>query len=164
MQADKVSMLDDTIEYLQELEKRVEELKSFGDLSESQARMKRKSQDSVERTSDNYGDNRINNGKKPSINKRKACNIDEVELEIDNVAMKHGSTNDIAVSVNNKDVVIKIKCPWKEGILFEMMDAVSHLHLDCHSVQSFTDEAILSITIKCKVRIQEYLFVFYIKI
>ncbi|GKV23132.1 hypothetical protein SLEP1_g32901 [Rubroshorea leprosula] len=148
--ADQVSILDDTIEYLQELEKKVEELESFRDLSESEARMKRKSQDSVERTSDNYGDNRISNGKKPSINKRKACTIDEVELEMDNVAMKHGSTDDIIVSVNNIDVVIKIKCPWKEGILFEMMDAVSHLHLDCHSVQSFTDEGILSITIKSK--------------
>ena len=83
MQADKVSILDDTIEYLQDLERRVEELESRRELTELEARTKIKPQDHVERTSDNYGNNKITNGKKSSINKRKACDIGEAQLEID---------------------------------------------------------------------------------
>ncbi|GLT67853.1 hypothetical protein SLA2020_401310 [Shorea laevis] len=147
---DKVSILDDTIEYLQELERRVEDLESSRELTEFEVRTKRKPQDTVERTSDNYGYNRNSNGKRPSINKRKVCDIDEAEPEMDYVAMKDGSTDDVTVTVNNMDVVIQIRCPWKEGILLEIMDAASHLHLDCHSVQSSTAEGTLSITVKSK--------------
>jgi hypothetical protein len=57
MQDDKLSILDNAIEYLKELERRVEELESCRELTEVEARTKRKSQDSVERTSDNYGNN-----------------------------------------------------------------------------------------------------------
>ncbi|XP_022760207.1 transcription factor EGL1-like [Durio zibethinus] len=148
--ADKVSILDDTIEYLQDLAKRVEELESSRELTELEERMKRKPQDHVERTSDNYGNNKITNGKKSSINKRKACDIDEAELEIDYVASKDGLTDNLTVSMNKKDFLIEFRCPWREGILLEIMDALSTLNLDCHSVQSSTTEGILSLTIKSK--------------
>ncbi|XWS48921.1 hypothetical protein CRYUN_Cryun13aG0118400 [Craigia yunnanensis] len=145
---DKVSILDDTIEYLQDLERRVEELKSCRKLTELEARMKRKPQDHVERTSDNYGNNKITNGKKSSLNKRKA--FDEAEQEIDYVASKDGSADNITVSMKNKDFLIEFRCPWREGIFLEIMDALSILNLDCHSVQSSTTEGILSLTIKSK--------------
>lgn len=64
---------------------------------------------------------------------------------------------DISVSVNDKDVIIEINCPWREGLLLEIMDAAaSHLHLDSHSVQSSTINGILSLTIKSKVGTQYY--------
>ncbi|XP_022738702.1 transcription factor EGL1-like isoform X2 [Durio zibethinus] len=147
---DKVSILDVTIEYLQDLERRVEELESCRELIELEARMKRKSQDHVERTSDNYGNNKITNGKKSSLSKRKACDIDEAEQEIDYVISKDGSTDNVTVSTNNKDFLIEFRCPFREGILLEIMDALSILNLDCHSVQSSTTEGILSLTIKSK--------------
>ncbi|XVF10591.1 hypothetical protein REPUB_Repub07fG0195600 [Reevesia pubescens] len=152
IKADKVSILDDTIEYLQDLERRVEELESSRDLTELEARTKRKPQDHVERTSDNYGNNKITNGKKSSLSKRKACKIDERDQEIDyvNVSSKDGSTDNVTVSMNNKDFVIEFKCRFREGILLEIMDALSILNLDCHSVQSSTTEGILSLTIKSR--------------
>ncbi|KAH7550262.1 hypothetical protein JRO89_XS13G0162400 [Xanthoceras sorbifolium] len=146
---DKVSILDDTIIYLQELERKVEELESRPELPELVGRTKRKPKDTIERTSDNYGNNKISNGKKPP-NKRKACDIDEMEPEIEYVVPKDGSTDNITVSTNDKNVLIEIRCPWREGILIEIMDAVSNLHLDSHSVQSSTTEEILSATIKSK--------------
>ncbi|XWS61768.1 hypothetical protein CRYUN_Cryun07bG0153900 [Craigia yunnanensis] len=148
--ADKVSILDDTIEYLQDLERRVEELESCRELTELEVRTKRKLQDHVERTSDNYGNNKIINGKKSSLNKRKACDNDEAEQEIDYVASKDGSTDNVNVSMNNKDFLIEFRCPWREGILVEIIDALNILNLDCHSVQSSTTEGILFLTIKSK--------------
>ncbi|NP_001316962.1 transcription factor EGL1-like [Gossypium arboreum] len=133
--ADKVSILDVTIEYLQALERRVAELESCRKL---EARTK------IERTSDN-------NGKKPSLSKRKAYDlVDEADQEIGYVASKDGSTDNVTISMNNKELLIEFKCPWREGILLEIMDALSILNLDCHSVQSSTTEGILSLTIKSK--------------
>ncbi|MBA0853203.1 hypothetical protein Goshw_014741 [Gossypium schwendimanii] len=140
--ADKVSILDVTIEYLQALERRVAELESC---RKSEARTK------IERTSDNYGNNKTNNGKKSSLSKRKAYDVvDEADQEIGYVASKDGSTDNVTLSMNNKELLIEFKCPWREGILLEVMDALSILNLDCHSVQSSTTEGILSLTIKSK--------------
>ncbi|XP_044484437.1 transcription factor GLABRA 3-like isoform X2 [Mangifera indica] len=147
---DKVSILDDTIEYLQELERKVEELESHRELPELKARTNVKRKDSVERTSDNHGNNNISNGKKPLLNKRKACDIDEMEPDIDYIALKDSSTDNITVSINDKNVIIEIKCPWREGVLLEIMEALSNLHLDSHSVKSSTIEGILSLTIQSK--------------
>ncbi|KAJ0049150.1 hypothetical protein Pint_15157 [Pistacia integerrima] len=147
---DKVSILDDTIEYLQELERKVEELESRREVPEFEARTIVKHKDSVERTSDNYGNNSISNGKKPLLNKRKARDMDEMEPEIEYVAIKDSSTDNITVGINDKNVLIEIKCPWREGVLLEIMDALSNLHLDSHSVKSSTIEGILSLTIQSK--------------
>ncbi|XP_040990256.1 transcription factor EGL1 isoform X2 [Juglans microcarpa x Juglans regia] len=147
---DKVSILDDAIEYVKELERRVEELGSCRELAEVEVRTKRKSQDTVERISDNCGDNNISNSKKPLINKRKACDIDETEPVINYNVSKESSTDTVTVSMINKEVLIEMRCPWKEGVLLEIMDAVSNLQLDCHSVQSSTSEGILLLTIKSK--------------
>ncbi|KAB2071007.1 hypothetical protein ES319_A08G193600v1 [Gossypium barbadense] len=140
--ADKVSILDVTIEYVQALERRVAKLESCRKL---EARTK------IERTSDDYGNNKTNNGKKPSLSKRKAYDlVDEADQEIGYVASKDGSTDNVTISMNNKELLIEFKCPWREGILLEIMDALSILNLDCHSVQSSTTEGILSLTIKSK--------------
>nr|QEA69212.1 MYC36 [Hevea brasiliensis] len=147
---DEVSILDETIEYLQELERRVEELESCRELTELDARTRRKPQDVIERTSDNYGSNKIGNNKKPLVNKRKVCNIDEREAEMDYGISKDASDDNITVIMNDKDVLIEIKCPWREGLLLEIMDAASHLLLDSHSVQSSAIDGILSLTIKSK--------------
>ncbi|GMJ15038.1 GLABRA 3, GLABROUS 3 [Hibiscus trionum] len=143
--ADKVSILDDTIDYLQDLVRRIEELESCRKLTESETRTKRAIRDHVERTSDNYRNNKVTDGRKSSyLNKRKACE------DIDYVASKDGSTDDLTVSMNNKDLVIEFRCRWRDGILFEILDALSILDLDCHSVQSSTIDGILSMTINSK--------------
>lgn len=146
---DKVSILDDAIDYLKELEKRVGELESCKGLTEVEAKTKSKPQDTVERTSDNYGNNKTNS-KKPLINKRKACDIDEMEPEINYIVSNDVSTDNVIVSITNKTVLIEMRCPLREGGLLEIMDAVSKLHLDCHSVQSSTIEGIISLTIKSR--------------
>ncbi|XP_044477014.1 transcription factor EGL1-like isoform X2 [Mangifera indica] len=148
--SDKISILDDTIEYLQELERKVEELESRREAPELEARTNVKSQHSAERTSDNYGNNNISNRKKLQVNKRKACDIDEMEPEMEYSAIKDSSTDDITVSINDKNVLIEIKCPWREGVLLEILDALSSLHLDSHSVKSSTIEGTLSLTIQSK--------------
>ncbi|KAM7258804.1 hypothetical protein ACFE04_014545 [Oxalis oulophora] len=148
---DQVSILDDTIEYVQELERRVQELETCQDPKELGVSTKRKLQDTVERTSDNYGNE--TNKRKQTVNKRKACDIDRTEMAgINYVSSTDNTCDDISVSINDMDVAIEIKCPWREGILLEVMDAASNLRLDCHTVQSSNCDGILSVTIKSKQR------------
>ncbi|KAF8380233.1 hypothetical protein HHK36_027715 [Tetracentron sinense] len=148
---DKASILNDTIAYLKELETRVEELESCRELSEFEAR-ERRDQDIVERTSDNYGNSDTANGKKHLINKRKACDIDEMIPELNWVAPKGGLPADVTVSLMDKEVLIEMRCPWRECLLLEIMDAINNLHLDAHSVQSSTADGILALTLKSKFR------------
>ncbi|KAK2984539.1 hypothetical protein RJ640_018917 [Escallonia rubra] len=152
VQVDKVSLLDGTIEYLKELEGRVKKLESSKEGGEMEVRTQRKPHDVAERTSDNYGNDKIGNSKKPLVNKRKACDIDETEAETNQVLTKDDSlTDDLTVSVIDRNVLVEIRCPWKEGLLLEIMDATSKLHLDSHSVQTSSVDGILSLTIRAKV-------------
>lgn len=160
MQDDKVSILDDAIEYLKDLEKRVEELETSREPTDLEANiMKRKLQDTIERTSDNCCNTKTSNGKKPLVYKRKASDIDEPEPEISYVVSKNSSRDNITVNMNNKDVLIEMKFPWREGVLLELMDATSRLHLDTHSVQSSTTDGVLSLTIKSRVGNFSYMMI-----
>ncbi|KAF8412242.1 hypothetical protein HHK36_000202 [Tetracentron sinense] len=136
---DRESILSNTIAYLKELGTRVEELESCMELSKFEAREKR-NPDIVEQISGNYGNKKITNGKK--IKKRKACDIDKMSPEL----------NLVTVSLVEKEVLIEIRCSWRECLLLDIMDTISILHLDAHSVQSSTINGILNLTIKSKFR------------
>ncbi|PKA48251.1 Transcription factor EGL1 [Apostasia shenzhenica] len=142
---DKASILADTIEYLKELERRVEELEYGREEEDPDIRERRKHPDITERTSDNYGNNELINCQKPSTNKRKACEIEEVEGE-------YNSVFDINVTMLDKEVLVEMHCTWRDFLLLDIIEAMSNLRLDTHSVQSSTVNGALSITLRAKVR------------
>nr|XP_010910264.1 anthocyanin regulatory Lc protein isoform X2 [Elaeis guineensis] len=146
---DKASILGDTIQYLKELERRVEELESCRELGEPEPRGRRTHPDIAERTSDNYGNKKIANGTWPCANKRKVRDIDEAEVERHCVLSKDGPV-DVIVTVIEKEVLLELQCPWRECLLLEIVDAISNLHLDPLSVQSSTVDNNLAVTIKAK--------------
>ncbi|KAJ6679675.1 TRANSCRIPTION FACTOR MYC1 [Salix purpurea] len=85
---DKTSILGNTTNYLRQLESRVAELESCTGSTDYEARS-RSYMDMVDRISYNYGI------KKPRINKRKARDIDEAELELDEAAPKDDMPLDV---------------------------------------------------------------------
>nr|GEW30267.1 transcription factor EGL1 isoform X2 [Tanacetum cinerariifolium] len=119
---DKVSLLDDTINYLKTLERKVEVLQSS-----------KNSHDVRERTSDNYA------------NKRKAsCDLEDLQEEC--------SSDCITVSAIEKDVTIEIRCKWRENMMAQVFDAMSNLNLESHSVCSSTVNGILTLSIETKLK------------
>ncbi|XP_060207056.1 transcription factor EGL1 [Lycium barbarum] len=138
---DKISLLDETIEYMKELERRVQEL---------EARSARRSNDTAEQTSDNCGTSKFNDIKGSLPNKRKACDMDEVEPESCNGLLKGSSANSIVVNMIDKEVSIKMSCLWSEGLLLKIMEALTGLQMDCHTVQSSNIDGVLSIAIESK--------------
>ncbi|XP_027341659.1 transcription factor EGL1-like [Abrus precatorius] len=144
---DKVSILDDAIEYLKKLEKRIEELEAQRGVKDIESGTKRSPQDMMERTSDHYY-NKTNNGKKAVVKKRKACGIEETVREINSDTLRGSSTNDVAVFTSNNEIVIEMKCPSRAGRLMEIMEAVNSLNIDFNSVQSTEADGNLYLTIK----------------
>lgn len=149
MQVDKISLLDETIEYMKELERRVQEL---------EARSARRSNDTAEQTSDNCGTSKFNDIRGSLPNKRKACDMDEIEPESSNGLLKCSSADSIVINMIDKEVSIKMSCLWSESLLLKIMEALTDLHMDCHTVQSSNLDGILSIAIESKVCQRRALF------
>lgn len=149
---DKESILSDTINYLKQLESRVAELESFKGWIDHEAGHRRSYMDMGDQTSDNDDIKRIDNGKRSLVNKRKALDIDEAELELDGVSPKDGMPLDLEVCTKEKEVLIEIRCPYREYMLLDLMDEINKLQLDVHSVQSSTLDGIFALTLKSKFR------------
>jgi hypothetical protein len=144
VQIDKASILSDTINYPRQLESRVAELESCTGSTVYEARS-RSYMGMVDRTSDNHGI------KKPWINKRKAHDIDEAELELDEVAPKDGMPVDLKVCMKEKEILIEMRCPYREYMLLDILDEANKRQLDVLSVHSSTLDGIFTLTLKSKV-------------
>ncbi|KAB2002930.1 hypothetical protein ES319_D11G097200v1 [Gossypium barbadense] len=156
LQIDKESILKDTIKYLKELEARIEELESCKNSMEFEARPRRNCLDVVEQTSDNYENRKVDSVKKPWINKRKACDIDEglheSGSELNRTIPKDGLAPAVKVSIKELEVIIEIKCPCREFLLLDIMEAINNLHLDARTIQSCTLDGLVTLTLKSKFR------------
>lgn len=127
---------------MKELERRVQDL---------EARSARRSNDTAEQTSDNCGTSKFNDIKVSLPKKRKACDMDEIEPENCNGLLKGSSADSIVINMIDKEVSIKMRCLWSEGLLLKIMEALTNLQMNCHTVQSSNIEGILSIAIESKV-------------
>nr|GMC80746.1 putative anthocyanin regulator [Ipomoea batatas] len=143
---DKISILDETIEYLRDLERRVRNVEPQTERLELEARS-----DNAERTSDNCCAKSADKGKNIVPQKRKASDMEENSRGNHKDCMKNGSGHDvISVNMIRKDVTIEMKCQWSEGMLIKIVQVLNNLHLDCHGIQSSNSDGILFVIIKAK--------------
>ncbi|KAG0486216.1 hypothetical protein HPP92_008311 [Vanilla planifolia] len=145
---DKASILADTIEYLKELERRVEELESCKGDTDLGMTKRSSYPDIAERTSDNYGNNRLD-CQVTSTKKRKACDNNEAEGEHPLLSTKGGAV-DINVTTMEKEVLVEMQCPWRNFLLLDLVEAMSNIQLDVHLVQTSTIDGCLAITMRAK--------------
>ncbi|KAH0970623.1 hypothetical protein GBA52_022779 [Prunus armeniaca] len=110
-EVDKASVLDDTIKYLKELEARAEEMESCMDTVEAIAR--RKYLDRAEKTSDNYDKIKMDTVKMPWLNKRKACDIDETDPDLNRLVPRESLPLDVKVILKEQEVLIEMRCPYR---------------------------------------------------
>ncbi|KAL8503385.1 hypothetical protein ACS0TY_022210 [Phlomoides rotata] len=146
---DKVSILNHTIEYLRELETTIEKLESYKEERELESTTQSKPHDAIERTSDNYGQMKIGSFKKLLMNKRKACDTEKTGLD-NRRAQLSSSTDSVTVSIKDRDVVIELRCLWRESVFLEVMEVITKLHLESQTVRSSNTDGVLSISIKAK--------------
>ncbi|KAI4303368.1 hypothetical protein MLD38_039009 [Melastoma candidum] len=144
---DKASILDDTIVYLKELEARVEALESCMESAELEGRNQRTIPDLVEKTSDHSP-----NVNKSWVNKRKASDIDETYPELRKIVVSDRAVSEVKIHAKDWEVVIEMKCPYREYLLVDILEVINNLQLDAYSVQSSTLEGVLSLALKSKFR------------
>jgi hypothetical protein len=136
---------------VKELKSRVEELESCRELFDPESRAQRKNYlDMAERTSDNYCAKAVQNGNVISLNKRKACDMDDDDAKHHWVFSKDGHL-DINVTMSDREAIVVMHCQWRECLLLEIFEAIGNLHLDPVSVQSSISESVMALTIKAKV-------------
>lgn len=147
MQVHNISIINDTIKYMKELEAKVDELESCMDIEDFEAIMMRSSSEIMEQTSDNCDIRKV-------INKRKVDDIDESGVNLSSIVNKEGKSWDVKVEMMEQEVLIEMKCPYREFILLEIMDAISNVHLEAHSIQSSTVDGFIIMSLKSKVCVQ----------
>ena len=141
LQVDKEEILNNTIKYLQELEERVEELEScMGSVNfvGKQRKTKKSLNDSVliEETSGNYDD---------------STNIDGNSGETDQVTVLRDETH-LRVKLKETEVVMEVRCSYRDYIVADIMETLSKLHMDAFSVRSHTLNGFLTLNLKAKVK------------
>ncbi|KAM7260862.1 hypothetical protein ACFE04_026337 [Oxalis oulophora] len=150
----KFMVLRSMLPSINELEARVEELESCMDSVDFETRPRRNHNhlEIVEQISDNCDFQKTDdNSKKQLLNKRKASDIDEHDMVILSKDGTQSSPN-VKVCIKEQEVIIEMECTYREYLLLDIMDAMNNLHLDAHTVQSSTQDGILSLTLKSKFR------------
>ncbi|KAK1684035.1 hypothetical protein QYE76_044883 [Lolium multiflorum] len=124
---DKASIIAETIAYLKELERRIEELES------SRAPSTRPTETTSRRRHGVAG-KEVSAG-----SKRKASEPCE---------SNDGPVNVVAVTVMDKEVLLEVQCRWKQLLMTRVFDALKALSLDVLSVQSSTPDGLLALKIR----------------
>ncbi|OEL21937.1 Anthocyanin regulatory Lc protein [Dichanthelium oligosanthes] len=138
---DKASILAETIAYVKELQRRVQELESSREPiisrpSGETTRLTRRHDDEVIKVS--------------AGSKRKGSELGgDVERQRPWTLSKDGASN-VTVTVSDKDVLLEVQCRWEELLLTRVFDAIKSLHLDVLSVQASAPEGFMGLKIQAQ--------------
>ena len=142
MQVDKASILAETIAYVKKLEHTIEELESSRAPTRLAETTGRRRHDAT--------------GKKALAgSKRKASELGEAVAEREHrhwvLPKGNGPSNVVNVTVTDKEVLLVVKCQWKELLMTRVFDAMKVLNLDVLSVQASTSSGLLALKIQAQV-------------
>uniref|UniRef100_A0A0E0KTS1 BHLH domain-containing protein n=1 Tax=Oryza punctata TaxID=4537 RepID=A0A0E0KTS1_ORYPU len=133
---DKASILAETIAYLKELEKRVEELESSSQPSPRPIEPRRRRCCEI-------------TGKKVSAGAKRKASAPEVASDDDTEGERHCLSN-VNVTIMDKEVLLELQCQWKELLMTRVFDAIKGVSLDVLSVQASTSHGLLGLKIQAK--------------
>ncbi|OQU81556.1 hypothetical protein SORBI_3006G076900 [Sorghum bicolor] len=141
---DKVSILAETIAYLKELQRKVQELKSSREL------LSRPSETTARPTKPcGIGSESVRK-KLSAGSKRKSPDFSgDVEKEHPWVLPKDGTSN-VTVAVSDRDVLLEVQCRWEELLMTRVFDSIKGLHLDVLSVQASAPDGFMGLKIRAK--------------
>ncbi|KAF8646298.1 hypothetical protein HU200_065871 [Digitaria exilis] len=135
LQVDKASILAETVAYLKELERRVHELESRNEPVEVVG---------------------ATNKKKVAVasggaKRRKKGSDDELDAGDHRRQSWVGSpSNVISITVEDREVVLDVKCRWEERLMARVFDAVKSFHLNILSIQSSTLDGIMGLKVRAQ--------------
>lgn len=158
---DKASILGDTIEYVKQLRRRIQDLESRNRLMEneqlkaSEIQKPDNSKDqSVQKSSGSIPSHTVNHilgshNRAASSDKRKVRVLEGAGKPSKVVEVPR--TN-VQVSIIESDALLELQCPYREGLLLKIMQMLHELRLEITSMQSSSANGTLVAELRAKVK------------
>lgn len=158
---DKASILGDTIEYVKQLRRKIQDLESRNRQFEIDQRAKgtelHKSSNSKE-VQQSSGSAKANasqslstdRSRLPVMEKRK-LRIIEGTGSVKTKGVEATFNNTVEVSIIETDALLELKCPYRDGLLLEIMQILCELRLEITAVRSSSANGALDAEIRAKV-------------
>ncbi|RWR95376.1 basic helix-loop-helix protein A-like protein [Cinnamomum micranthum f. kanehirae] len=162
---DKASILGDTIEYVKQLRRKIQDLESRNREFEIDQRAKgtelHKSSNSKEVVQQSSGSAKANasqslstdRSRLPVMEKRK-MRIIEGTGSVKTKGVEATFSNTVEVSIIESDALLELKCPYRDGLLLEIMQILCELRLEITAVQSSSTNGALDAEIRAKVKVR----------
>ncbi|PAN21310.1 hypothetical protein PAHAL_3G434200 [Panicum hallii] len=142
---DKASILAETIAYLRELERRVQELESSKELSTPRPAAGALRHHDAEVV----GTRKAASGGAKRKKKGSELDAGDRQMERHYVGSSGGPSN-VSIAVADKEVLLDVQCRWKERLMARVFDAVKSLHLNIVSVQSSTLDGLMGLKVRAQ--------------
>nr|CBY88797.1 basic helix-loop-helix transcription factor [Humulus lupulus] len=164
---DKASILGDTIEYVKQLRKKVQDLESRNRLMELDQRSMKPAVPQRTCSTGSLKDQRSGltsvdriRVEKPGSEKRKLRIVEGIHgvakpKSVDQSASPPPSTRPettVQVSIIENDGLLELQCPYREGLLLELMQMLKDLRIETTTVNSSLSDGFFSIELRAKVK------------
>nr|WHU52354.1 bHLH42-1 protein [Tulipa gesneriana] len=159
---DKASILGDTIEYVKQLRRRIQDLESQIRQMESNQRSKetafQRPSNSKDQTVQIYGNpNAVQQAyscrdKVAFSGNKKLSVVNEGKGAAKDVKAVEASSTNVQVSIIESDALLELQCVYRDGLLLKIMQSLDGLQLEVKSVQSSSTNSTFSAEIRAKVK------------
>lgn len=153
---DKASILGDTIEYVKQLRKKIQDLEARTRQMEVEQRSKGSDSARSKENRNGSGSTDRNRAVMAGSDKRKLRIVEgstgAKPKAVDSpTAASEGETT-VEVSIIESDALLEMKCPFTEGLLLDVMQTLRELRLETTTVQSSITNGVFVAELRAKVR------------
>ncbi|KHN03792.1 Transcription factor TT8 [Glycine soja] len=146
---DKASILGDTIEYVKQLRRKIQELEARNrQMTEAEQRSKLP-EIAVQRTSSSSSKEQQRSGV-TMTEKRKVRIVEGVVAKAK--AVEAEATTSVQVSIIESDALLEIECRHKEGLLLDVMQMLREVRIEVIGVQSSLNNGVFVAELRAKVK------------
>ena len=158
---DKASILGDTIEYVKQLRKKIQDLEARTRQMEVEQRSR--GSDSVRSKEHRIGSGGVDRNRAvvAGSDKRKLRIVEgstgaKPKVVDSPPAAVEGGTTTVEVSIIESDALLEMQCPYREGLLLDVMQMLRDLRLETTTVQSSLTNGVFVAELRAKVRSNLY--------
>ncbi|XP_047157064.1 truncated basic helix-loop-helix protein A-like [Vigna umbellata] len=145
---DKASILGDTIEYVKQLRRKIQELEARNRHTEAEHRSKLP-EVTVQRTSSNSSKEQQRSGV-TVMEKRKVRIVEGVAAKA--TAVEAETATSVQVSIIESDALLEIECVHREGLLLDVMQMLREVRIEVIGVQSSISNGVFMAELRAKVK------------
>ncbi|TKY52614.1 Basic helix-loop-helix protein A [Spatholobus suberectus] len=145
---DKASILGDTIEYVKQLRRKIQELEARSRQTEAEHRS-RLAEITAQRTSSSSSKEQQRSGV-TVMDKRKVRIVEGAVAKTK--AVEVAAATSVQVSIIESDALLELECPHREGLLLDVMQMLREVRIEVIGVQSSLNNGMFVAELRAKVK------------